>query len=484
MIFGLNGEVKPIANVNQFTLSQNSVKQNTVKEDVIVKETLSVNETLIVKDTFNVKEVQEPLRKIQQDLFISEVQLQELTNSITETLNVKLIQAIDNVKKELDVKYASLYAKKDLPQNTQVEIPLSNGEPFAGFALYNRNPEEKQENLNVKDTNEINVKPDVKGDKIMLTSITGNALSENKEDFTIKESDPSLTDQVHFVDFPDEEESEEQIEETEKREENQNGFYDTMVSIKDNIETDTVKHLTINTDTVKDENTETQTENNPEQKYEWVQSRFYKDIEDQNEHLQDRLDFDSEDPALNWVNVRLRCIIENTIRLTEYRSIDRESLIKLTDALNNLLNSRSWNNLPDHFSVSQVLIELSERMNDLVRKNKNENIPLRISFKLKAQLVSIREQLKDAVPKVRFDELNFSEPHYQTQKENGLSGNKTTTRQKRYKKYKEAGLIDDDDDDDDNEEKDEDNQTKYSARENPYEDRFRHFERTGKFPSR
>ncbi len=402
MVFGLNGEI-----TQPFIVNEPTVKDDTVKSDN-VKENINVKEFLTIKDT------PETLRKTEKDLFISELQLNELIHCLTESFNVKLEQAISKVKKELDVKYPSLYDKKELAQNTQaeskIEIPLCNGEPFAGFSSHSNKSKLKEENITVKDDNGI------------LASNTENAITENKVDFTVKENEQAQSDQAHLIEFPQEEESEEESEE----QENQNDFYGNASKVKDSNETDTVTEPFTKTGSVKDVLCKkAEPEILIDQKYEPFQSVFCWDIEEHSQSIQEHFDFSSDDPAIKWLSLRLRCILENAIRFTEYASIDKESFTKLTNALNKLIDSHSWNNISHYFLVSRPLTELADRMNDLVNKNKKETIPLRISLKLKAHLVAIREQLKETVEKIPFNELDFSEPHYQAKKINGLNGNKT-----------------------------------------------------------
>lgn len=541
MVFGLNGEKQPEVNVKElydnpvivkdFKVKPDTVKQNlSVKSDrvkeFIVKQENTVKQNNSVKDDGHIlrKENTEPLP------FLSERQLQELVSRITENLSVNILQVIDSVKTGLDVKYSSLYAKEKLAQNTQAEVLSCSATPITDITKLEAVPsniQDTEKQGSVKHGKEITIKPDVKDDKTDLeynADDTQNTLTENEEHFTVNEDQPEkhLPDTIRYMELPNDDDENEDTDESE----DENELYDKNNNVKDNSDQDTVKQDAAKQDNVKDayikeleaklhsltsateeellnkdkvvpltKQPEEPAQEKIEEKYEWVQSKFYNGIEDFNERTEELLDESGSNENVNWVNVRLRCIIENVIRLSELSFIDRESLLRLNEVLNKIIGTNSFGNLPGFYLYTELIHELADRLNQL-SKNKAENIPLRISLKSKAKLVSMQNQLRDFVPLIKFDEINFAEPHREIFNEkikrsrgelSGLNKIKNSSDWKeRHRQYVDAGLIEPDEDDEDhNEDENETDDEKivYEQR-NPYTDRLKYFERTGKFPTR
>ena len=476
MVFGMNG-----------TKEENTVKDLTVKP--IAKELYDNTDNIKTVNSVNVKQDQDILRQeIKQNQepisMLSEKQMQELLYRISTVLDVKLQQAIVNVKEELDVKYASLYGKQDLSSNMTVvkeQVPLCTPVPFKGIAR-------QTAESTVKHDTKINVKPVVKDESEPLTQNAENTIIEKKkhlpeiimaipladDEDEIEEDDSELNDLSEENEVP-ESEKDQYIKELEEK-------IQTLLS-------NGIKKEKENTETATADGTESQTEpqEETEKEYEWVKSAFLQAIEiDFEESYAGDEVWGSSDPNVIWVNEHLRCVIENIVRLSEYNTIDQETLKKLSSALNKIVDSYSFNNLSSDYPFLNITRELAERMNLLVKKSTGEKIPLRINLKTKAKLVSLCYQMGDNVPLLKFNDMTFAEEHSEKHLDNRLAGirkqkgNKSGSWQTRYNTYVEAGLIEPDDDE--NEDEEEPNR-KLKSKENPYNERIRYFQKHGKFPS-
>lgn len=468
MVFGMNGtpnNLKPV-NVKEFYDNTDNVKQFTVKTLTPV----------------NVKhEADRSLEKSQElKPILSEEQLQELIYRINESLSVKIEQAIGSVKKELDVKYASLYGTVSLTQNTKEQVQLCTPVPFIDITA-------PAKEFIVKDTDQVNVKPDVKDESTALTYNADKIKTESIEDFAVNDKEDKQPEILQCVEFSEEEETDEEPEQEKKEPESE--FYDNTDNVKCDSQTPNIKHDTENRSeevVVKDEHIKepktkltgltVKTEQEiKEQKYEWVQSRFIHEVWNDYQNNEEDFEFQNDDPNADWVNTRLRCITENVIRLSEYAYVDKQSIDLLNQSLKSLTNSYSFNELSSDYPYLNTINELGERINVISKTAKGEKNPLRISFKLKARLVSMREQFKEAISLIKFSEMNFTEDH----RMNNNNEKKKGTWTERCKKYIEAGLIEPDDENEDEHQADYHN---IKPEERSDDKRWQYFQKHGKFP--
>lgn len=438
MVFGMNG-------TNE-TTKDDPLNNATVKP--IVKEVYPNADSVKTIDLVSVKEDQDILRlekNENQDPVpaLTEEQMQELVYRISKALDVKLEAAIVNVKEELSVKYASLYGKGDLASNTEEEVSkeekqvqLCNPAPFVGITRQTQEP-------TVKDDAEINVKPNVKYENAPLPYNTENALSENSD---------HLPEKIMVIPLSDDED---EIQKDKKQTEETFTDQETPSII------------------VQDEEAE--------QEYKWVKSNFLTAIENDFDESYGGDVWESSDPNVIWVNERLRCVMENIVRLSEYNTVDRETITKLSDVLNRIESSYSFNNLSSEYPFLQITREVTERMNDLSREGKGDKIALRINLKTKARLVSLCYQMKDNVPLLKFNEMTFEEEHSERRIDNKPADTKSMSIKEKYKYYKSIGMIEPDDEDDDNDEE-EINHSK--TKRNPYFSRLDYFNKHGEWPTK
>lgn len=164
-------------------------------------------------------------------------------------------------------------------------------------------------------------------------------------------------------------------------------------------------------------------EPNTQDDYQWVTSRFLKHIED--EFMKDDDSYKLAEPSrywngdhvlnIHWVNVRLRCLLESLIKLSNYDRIDKHTLLCIQDAFNRLFKSKNYQSLPDNYPYKKLMQELGSKLNDLSIANAhNETLVFRLTPKRKANLIYIRHEMLKHVPAMKFSEINFDEEpsHY------------------------------------------------------------------------
>ncbi len=115
-------------------------------------------------------------------------------------------------------------------------------------------------------------------------------------------------------------------------------------------------------------------------------------------------------PTVRWVSLRLRCLIESLIKLSNISAIDYDSVIAVRDAFITLLNSSQFKRLPINYPYTALIKELEQKLAFIVKQNKHsESIQLRLTQKRKVELIANRHILADFVPAIKFSEMDFNE---------------------------------------------------------------------------
>jgi hypothetical protein len=156
----------------------------------------------------------------------------------------------------------------------------------------------------------------------------------------------------------------------------------------------------------------------PEAKYHWVESKIVALMENNYEsQISERLFENSlrggnyeQIESMNWINLRLRCLIESIIKLSNYSFVDRHTLFCITDAFNCLVKSTAHQTLPEKYPYKELIKELCIKLNNLARNNANaETVKFVLPMKRKASLIASRYEMLKYVPAVKFSELDFTE---------------------------------------------------------------------------
>ncbi len=111
---------------------------------------------------------------------------------------------------------------------------------------------------------------------------------------------------------------------------------------------------------------------------------------------------------LEWVNVRLRCLIEAVLFISERKSISIADLVELTNAFILLIKSEHFKKLPENYPFKHFAVDFKNKLKRICAENEDtEEVPLKLNRKLKIELIVYRCELRDVVPKRKFSELTF-----------------------------------------------------------------------------
>jgi hypothetical protein len=155
----------------------------------------------------------------------------------------------------------------------------------------------------------------------------------------------------------------------------------------------------------------------PKQNYRWVNSRLLEAIEDyrmksyaedmfrnpQNYWTQDAI------TVVHSASVRFRCLLENIIRLSNYKCIDRDTLCETSCAFNDLTDSWYFRYLPSNYPYGSLIIELRDKFKGMAQELQGDEITLRLSLYRKAELMAVRFMIGNFVPKKNFSQLKFGD---------------------------------------------------------------------------
>lgn len=167
--------------------------------------------------------------------------------------------------------------------------------------------------------------------------------------------------------------------------------------------------------TIKPESADVKEE--PKAKYQWISSPLFDEIEKIREHSWAEIMFQVPGrywtvdaiPYVEWVTVRLRCLLENILRLSSFSVIDRETLRQLSGAFNDLTASRYFRYIPRNYPFSGLIVNLRDKLANVAKGFRGEEITLRLSCKRKAELMAARFMIGNFVPKTRFSFLDFND---------------------------------------------------------------------------
>lgn len=152
-----------------------------------------------------------------------------------------------------------------------------------------------------------------------------------------------------------------------------------------------------------------------------------------------------ETKSILWVNVRLRCLLDNLVKLSIRSHTNYETISALANAFIALNNSEAYKSLPNDYPYTNLIAELTDlfrsiALNSLSQKQTSARIPIWMSVKRKSSIVAACHELADSTEKVRFSELNFSpvslQPSFVNQAKNLVEQNEQG-KLKRRKKWQE-----------------------------------------------
>jgi hypothetical protein len=155
---------------------------------------------------------------------------------------------------------------------------------------------------------------------------------------------------------------------------------------------------------------------NSQTTYQWVESSLITKIAEYIDGTTDMLMFQNSSdywssyylPVVKWVSLRLRCLLENLIRLNNYPSIDFATLATIKEAFTDLMGSDNFKRLPSNYPNTGFIKELQQKLSVIVKQHKpRDHIRFRLTQKLKVEIIAKRFMMADFVPFVKFFDLDF-----------------------------------------------------------------------------
>jgi hypothetical protein len=158
------------------------------------------------------------------------------------------------------------------------------------------------------------------------------------------------------------------------------------------------------------------TDSEPE--YKWADPKIFKRIEKYHQFESKESLF--RDPyrhwnhqnvqSVNWINVRLRCLIESMLKLSNYSRIDTKTLFCIADAFSRLMKSDAYKTLPGNYPYKELIEGLCMKLNVLAGQNADsETIKFVLPLERKTMLIALRHEMVKHTPSMKFSEMDFPE---------------------------------------------------------------------------
>ncbi len=113
---------------------------------------------------------------------------------------------------------------------------------------------------------------------------------------------------------------------------------------------------------------------------------------------------------VKWVSLRLRCLLENMLRLSNMPSIPNETLVLLRDSFADMVAARPYRQLPADYPYTALVKEIIHNLDRILYNVKPKgDTRFRLTLNRKASFIACRFTLAAMVPLVKFRELSFSE---------------------------------------------------------------------------
>lgn len=112
--------------------------------------------------------------------------------------------------------------------------------------------------------------------------------------------------------------------------------------------------------------------------------------------------------SIAWVNVRLRCLIEVLLLVSERKRLPLIDLIEITNAFICLVKSEHFKKLPTNFPYYNIAKDIRDKLKVICIENEGiQELPLKLNRRLKIELIVYRCELRAVASKIKFSELNF-----------------------------------------------------------------------------
>lgn len=109
-----------------------------------------------------------------------------------------------------------------------------------------------------------------------------------------------------------------------------------------------------------------------------------------------------------WVTLRLRCIIENLLRLSMAKTVEGKTISRIATALQELVTSDQFVYIPESYPYIELIADLYSRFKELEKQVGKGEVSFCLSVNRRAQLMAAKLAIGEFVPKVSFQSLDFS----------------------------------------------------------------------------
>jgi hypothetical protein len=155
---------------------------------------------------------------------------------------------------------------------------------------------------------------------------------------------------------------------------------------------------------------------NPHMTYQPLESSFIAKIVEYTDNSSDMLMFQNprkywglyDLTIVKWVSLRLRCLLESLLKLSNLPAIDYATLITIKDAFTDLVASGNFKRLPSNYPHIEFIKELEQSLAFIVKQYKRcDDIRFRLTVKRKIEIIAKRFMMADFVPAAKFYDLDF-----------------------------------------------------------------------------
>lgn len=112
----------------------------------------------------------------------------------------------------------------------------------------------------------------------------------------------------------------------------------------------------------------------------------------------------------DWVNLRLRCLVECLLTLSERKTILLGDLAEITNAFTLLIRSTHFQNLPKAYPFMHKVKDLRNKLRNIYAAAEDlEEFRLNLGKILKIELIAMRCELRSVAPRKTYNQLQFKE---------------------------------------------------------------------------
>lgn len=153
---------------------------------------------------------------------------------------------------------------------------------------------------------------------------------------------------------------------------------------------------------------------NMEEDYNWINSGFVEKIEKRIDTKNNILKFRYPQDhwshenlqIIEWVTIRFRCLLENTLKLCYHSQINHATMETLTQGFEEVLQSIHFKCLSPSYPYTGKIKELAKKLRIISDTNANvKNIRFLLTEKKKIEIIFIIYETRDFVPLLKFNDL-------------------------------------------------------------------------------